>query len=185
MAMKLHLGCGKRFIPGFVHVDAIEFPHVDHVRDVTDLSCFESDTCDLIYACHIVEHFPRQALAKVIEEWKRVLRPGGTLRIAVPDFEAICEVYARTKRLELVIGPLYGGQNHAHNFHYNTFDFASARGVLQASGFVDVRLWDWRTTEHADVDDFSQAYIPHMDKANGRLISLNVECSKPTAADGR
>ncbi|MDZ7896323.1 MAG: methyltransferase domain-containing protein [Sphingobium sp.] len=74
-----------------------------------DLSCFEPNSCDLIYACHIVEHFPRQALAKVLEEWKRVLRPG-TLRIAVPDFErTICEVYGGTKQLGLVIGPLYGG----------------------------------------------------------------------------
>jgi hypothetical protein len=36
----------------------------------------------------------------------------------------------------------------------------------------------WRETEHAHVDDFSQAYIPHMDKENGILISLNIECDK-------
>ena len=81
------LGC----IPGFVHVDALAFPHVDHVRDVTDLSCFDTDSCDLIYACHIVEHFPRHGVGNVLKEWQRVLRPGGVLRIAVPDFEAACE----------------------------------------------------------------------------------------------
>jgi predicted SAM-dependent methyltransferase len=176
--MKLHLGCGKRHIPGFVHVDAIAFPHVDHVRDVTELSCFGTDSCDLIYACHILEHFPRERVGHVLKEWRRVLRPGGVLRIAVPDFEAACEVYMRTKDLGLVIGPLYGRQDHQHNFHYNTFDFATAKRVLEGIGFADVRRWDWRETEHSDVDDFSQAYIPHMDKENGRLISLNVECTK-------
>lgn len=180
--MKLHLGCGKRHIPGFVHVDAIPFPHVDYVRDVTDLSCFETDSCDLIYACHLVEHFPRNGVDEVLKEWQRVLRPGGVLRIAVPDLEATCEVYSQTKNLALVIGPLYGRQDHPHNFHYNVFDFATAKRVLEGIGFVDVRLWDWRKTEHAEIDDLSQAYIPHMDKENGRLISLNVECTKPSAA---
>ena len=38
--------------------------------------------------------------------------------------------------------------------------------------------YDWRETEHSEFDDHSQAYIPHMDKDNGTLISLNVECIK-------
>jgi hypothetical protein len=50
---------------------------------------------------------------------------------------------------------------------------------LNSVGFVDVRRYDWRDTEHAHVDDYSQAYVPHMDKENGILISLNVECRKP------
>ncbi|MBA3588105.1 methyltransferase domain-containing protein [Methylibium sp.] len=181
--MKLHLGCGRRFIPGFVHLDAIDFPHVNHVRNVDDLSCFDADSCDLIYACHIVEHFTRTQVGTVLREWGRVLRPGGTLRIAVPDFEAICEVYTRTKDLRLVIGPVFGRQDHQHNFHYSAFDFDAARQLLEDCGFTDVRRYDWRETEHADVDDFSQAYIPHMDKANGTLISLNIECTKLQAAD--
>jgi len=41
-----------------------------------------------------------------------------------------------------------------------------------------VRRYDWRQTLHKDHDDHSQAYIPHMDKENGRLISLNVEAEK-------
>ena len=49
---------------------------------------------------------------------------------------------------------------------------------LIAAGFKDVRRYDWRQTEHKDYDDFSQAYIPHMDKENGLLISLNVEATK-------
>ena len=36
----------------------------------------------------------------------------------------------------------------------------------------------WRETEHSQFDDHSQAYVPHMDKENGVLISLNVECNK-------
>lgn len=64
-------------------------------------------------------------------------------------------------------------------YHKTTYDFDSLRQTLEESDFVEVHRYDWRQTLHRDHDDFSQAYIPHMDKEHGRLISLNVECSKP------
>ena len=41
-----------------------------------------------------------------------------------------------------------------------------------------MKRYDLRDTEHADIDDCSQAYLPHMDKENGVLMSLNVEATK-------
>jgi predicted SAM-dependent methyltransferase len=176
--MKLHLGCGNKFIKGYVHIDAIDFPHVDHVSAIDSLSFIEESSVELIYACHVLEHFKRRDVSKVLKEWNRVLIPGGILRLAVPNFEKICEVYTETKNLDLVIGPLFGGQNYLYNIHYNIFDLKSLQEQLFKSGFNDVRKYDWRETDHSDVDDYSQAYIPHMDKDNGTLISLNVECKK-------
>lgn len=176
--MKLHLGCGNKFIKGYVHIDAIDFPHVDHVSAIDNLSFIEDNSVDLIYACHVLEHFKRRDVSKVLKEWNRVLTPGGILRLAVPNFEKICEVYTVSKNLDLVIGPLFGGQNYLYNIHYNIFDLKSINEYLSKSGFKDIREYDWRKTDHSDVDDYSQAYIPHMDKENGTLISLNVECKK-------
>jgi predicted SAM-dependent methyltransferase len=133
---------------------------------------------DLIYNCHVLEHFKRRDVERVLREWCRVLKPGGVLRIAVPDFSKLCEVYQREGKLDLVIGALFGRQDYLYNIHYNVFDFASLSDLLQHAGFVNVRNYDWRQTEHAGIDDFSQAYIPHMDKEKGLLISLNVECNK-------
>lgn len=59
-----------------------------------------------------------------------------------------------------------------------TFDFDSLKKVLVDTGFKNVGIWDWRTTEHATVDDYSQSYLPHMDKDNGMLMSLNIEATK-------
>lgn len=176
--MKLHLGCGNKFIKGYVHIDAIDFPHVDHVSAIDNLSFIEENSVELIYACHVLEHFKRRDVSKVLKEWNRVLTPGGILRLAVPNFEKICEVYTVSKNLDLVIGPLFGGQNYLYNIHYNIFDLKSINEYLSKSGFKDIREYDWRKTDHSDVDDYSQAYIPHMDKENGTLISLNVECKK-------
>ena len=178
--MKLHLGCGKRHIPGFVHIDAIDYPHVDHVATIDNLSFIGSDSVDLIYTCHVLEHFKRREVAKVLDEWKRVLKPGGILRISVPDFASLCDVYqGHGNKLELVIGALFGRQDYLYNIHYNVFDYPTLSRTLEEVGFGQVRRYDWRETEHAAIDDYSQAYIPHMDKENGTQISLNIECVKP------
>ena len=50
--------------------------------------------------------------------------------------------------------------------------------LLIDSGFSDIKEWDWRKTEHSDIDDYSQAYLPHMDKENGLLMSMNIEATK-------
>ena len=58
--MKLHLGCGKRHIPGFVHIDAVDYAHVDHVATIDNLGFIGDDSVDLIYNCHVLEHFRRR-----------------------------------------------------------------------------------------------------------------------------
>jgi SAM-dependent methyltransferase len=172
------LGSGKRHIPNFIHLDIIDYPHIDHVTSIDNLSMIQDNSVDLIYNCHVLEHFKRQEVNRVLKEWHRVLKPGGTLRTSVPDFEKLVEVYQRYKDLKLIIGPLFGRLDYLYNIHYNVFDLNSLSEHLTAVGFTDIKRYDWRETEHAGVDDYSQAYIPHMDKENGILISLNVECKK-------
>lgn len=181
--MKLHLGCDKRFIPGFVHVDLADYPHIDHRHDIRSLPMIADGSADLVYACHALEYFDRVEVLDVLAEWRRTLRSGGVIRLAVPDFEALVAVYGETRDLARVIGPLYGRwpvPGAGVTIHHRTvYDFTSLKAVLESAGFAGVRRYDWRETEHRDVDDYSQAYIPHMDKAHGRLISLNVEATRP------
>ncbi|MHB1205659.1 MAG: methyltransferase domain-containing protein [Rhodospirillaceae bacterium] len=180
--LKVHLGCGKRHIPGFLHVDLLAGPHVDHVADVRDLGFLDTGTVDLIYACHVLEHFGRGELAGVLAEWSRVLKPGGVLRLSVPDFAACAKLYYEQglrDGLTGLIGLISGGQRDEYDFHKIIFDQPFLTTALRAAGFGEVRLWDWRATEHSHIDDFSQAYIPHMDKDNGLLMSLNIEGVKP------
>ena len=142
--MKLHLGCGKRCIPGWVHIDAVEYPHIDHVSAIDRLPFIPSESVEMIYACHVLEHFKRAAVLDVLREWRRVLAPGGRLRLSVPSFESICQIYARTGNIRDVIGPLFGRQDYLYNIHYNVFDRQTLSRFLLEAGFCDVEDWDWK-----------------------------------------
>ena len=175
---KLHLGCGVKHIPGFYHVDALDYPHVDRIGPVEDLSFIPDNTVKLIYACHVLEHFGRNEFKSVLAEWCRVLAPGGVLRVAVPDFQAVAELYVDPDNgigLAQVLGLVVGGQRDQYDYHKAAFDEEVLSQALLEVGFSSVRRWDWRTTEHSSLDDYSQAYLPHMAKENGRLVSLNLE----------
>ncbi|MDZ7588749.1 MAG: methyltransferase domain-containing protein [Parasphingorhabdus sp.] len=182
--INLNLGCWHRYIPGWVHVDLCDMPHIDHKSAIDSLPMFDDASVDLIYSSHSFEYFDRQSAPRVLAEWHRVLKPGGLLRLAVPDFAALVEIYARTGATERVIGPLYGRMEiNTENgpqtlFHKTVYDYASLSQMLVDNGFSDVRRYDWRDTIHKDYDDHSQAYFPHMDKENGILVSLNVEANK-------
>jgi predicted SAM-dependent methyltransferase len=180
----LHLGCWKRDIPGFVNIDLCDMPHIDYKSNINDLSMFGDKSVDLIYSSHNFEYFDRQEGVKVLAEWGRVLKPGATLRLAVPDFDKLLEVYKKTGELKKILGPLFGRmeidtpQGHEVLYHKTTYTFDDLSKLLTENGFKNVRRYDWRDTVHKDYDDHSQAYFPHMDKEKGLLISLNVEAEK-------
>lgn len=178
MTVKLHLGCGNKKIDNFINIDCRSLPTVDKVENVELLRSYKENSVDLIYCSHVLEHFGRWRYKHVLQRWFEVLKPNGILRLAVPDFEKISEYYQRTKDLTSVMGLLYGGQDYVENFHYVTFDFNSLEKTLKQIGFTKVTYWNWRQTEHKNVDDYSQCYLPHMDKENGMLMSLNVEATK-------
>jgi predicted SAM-dependent methyltransferase len=176
--LKLHLGCAEKRLPGFVHVDIRPEVKPDHVADWLDLSFAQDHTADLIYFSHGIEHIRKPDIARALAEWHRVLKVGGVLRLAVPDSGKLVEVYQKTKDLKLIIGSLVGRQDYPENTHHMVFDYPYLSEVLQKAGFKNIHRYDWRQTIHKDYDDYSQAYIPHMDKERGIQISLNVECEK-------
>jgi len=177
--VKLHLGCGKVILPGFVNMDARQLEGVDIVTDVFTLPTVEKNSVDLIYASHIFEHVPRPDTKKVLTRWYDVLKPGGTLRLAVPNFLAIVEQYNEKSNLKELLGLLYGRQDYPGNAHMCTYDMWTLHDLLVEVGFPHPRRYDWHDTEHADVDDCSQSFLPHLDKIYGRLMSLNMEARKP------
>ena len=196
--VRLHLACGKRHLPGWIHIDIDDWPHVDLRQPAEDLSMFPDGSVDVIYNCHQIAYYDRTAAMAALREWYRVLRPGGVLRLATADFASVVSEYAAGRPVTAFDGLLYGrypvqvdsarrlgppdgGTSDAPTrpiFYRATYDFDTLADLLRQVSFTEVRRYDWRATDHADVDDYAQAYLPHLDKVHGRLMSLNVEAVK-------
>jgi predicted SAM-dependent methyltransferase len=89
----LNLGCGKRWHPDWRNVDLISTaPEVEAI-DLLKPWPFEHNFYDAIYCSHVLEHIPRKTAPQFVRQCWDVLKPGGILRIVVPDLEGICREY--------------------------------------------------------------------------------------------
>lgn len=173
----IHLGCGDVNSPEFINVDARSAPHIHYVRDVCDLSVFPDNYADLVYACHVLEHIRHNNLRKTLWEWRRILRPGGILRLSVPDFDALIDIYrACDNNIDGIAAPLMGGQDFAENIHYSVFNLKYISRFLTEAGFRSVREWDPNQVDYHDFEDWASKPI----ERNGKKyrVSLNVEAIK-------
>lgn len=178
--MKLHIGCGNRFLPGWIHIDVADFDHIDHKCDIKNIeTIFAKESVDEIYACHVIEHLGRHEVSNMFISLFNILKPGGKLRIAVPDIENAIQLYNKgTPLYPTLYGLLWGGQRNNCDFHYIGFDLKTLSNQLCEIGFKDIERYDWRNFLPQDYDDYSRACIPHMDFDNGTSVSLNVIATK-------
>ncbi len=93
----LNVGCGKRFCKGepWVNLDVGSADASVVPWDVRAGLPMESETVDVVYLSHVLEHFSEEAGARLAAECCRVLKPDGILRVVVPDLEGICREYLR------------------------------------------------------------------------------------------
>lgn len=87
---QLEIGPGPSRLPGFETLDVVGGRHVDYVADASRRLPFRSETFDLVYASHILEHIPWYLSQAVLIDWVRILKPGGALEVWVPNGLLIC-----------------------------------------------------------------------------------------------
>ena len=83
--LDLHLGCGPKYLPGFVNIDANPTQKSDMWLDVRCGLPFASASVDSIYSTHMIEHLYPDELEKLLLECVRVLKAGAGCRIIVPS----------------------------------------------------------------------------------------------------
>jgi predicted SAM-dependent methyltransferase len=104
----LNIGCGGRFCPDWVNVDvAPSHPSVQRC-DIARGLPFPDGRFRLVYHSHVLEHLDKESAGFFIGECHRVLEPGGIIRIAVPDLEAIASRYLHY--LEEAVSDISGAQ---------------------------------------------------------------------------
>ena len=84
--LKLHLGCGSKPLPGYINIDKYPASGADLVIPAHKL-CFPDNSVYEICTSHMIEHLRPRDLELALQEWHRVLKSGGKLRIRCPNFE--------------------------------------------------------------------------------------------------
>lgn len=95
---KLEIGADfHNTIQGFETISLEGSINIDYVLDASKKLPFKTDTFSLIYSSHTLEHIPWYQTVEVLKEWRRILKPGGSLEIWVPDGLKICRNLVRVE----------------------------------------------------------------------------------------
>lgn len=90
---RLEIGSGNNPQPGYEHLEInASCPHVEMCCSCQQIPQ-PDNTYEEIIAFHILEHMPWYEAEPTLKEWHRVLKPGGTIRLAMPDLTYIIETY--------------------------------------------------------------------------------------------
>jgi SAM-dependent methyltransferase len=132
--MKLNIGGGDTELAGYENWDR------KNGKEAAPLN-LPDNSIDEIRASHVLEHFSHRSLANVLREWVRCLKPGGLLKIAVPDFEVLARGYLNGERMPLqqyVMGSHTDDADH----HGAIFDEIALRDLMRDAGLFGICRWE-------------------------------------------
>ncbi len=136
--LRLNLGGGQFKLDGFTTVDRKVGTEVYPLT-------YPDDSVEEIVASHILEHFGHREVRSVLTDWVRALKPGGKIRIAVPDFEEVAGLYLKGAPVN-VQGYVMGGHNDSDDRHGCIFDRESLLEEMVSVGLERIGPWDAQAT---------------------------------------
>lgn len=157
--LKLNLGSGARPLKGYENLDR------KTGQEVYPLA-YPDECADEIRASHVLEHFSHHQTMDVLTDWVRVLKPGGVLKVAVPDLDIICRMVVQGDPINAQ-AYLMGGHHDSDDHHGAALDRRRLSAMFFDLGLEQVRFWP------SDQKDCS-----------ADCTSLNLQASKPSAPKG-
>jgi SAM-dependent methyltransferase len=106
---------------------------------------------DFVYSSHFLEHMERAAGLRLLRDSYRVLRPGGVIRVCVPDLEKAVQIYLGGNR-ERFLAYFFTADREDRHRHLFMYDFESLRDALHDAGFVDVSKCEFRAGRTPDLE---------------------------------
>jgi hypothetical protein len=143
--MKLHLGCGGRYLDGYLNIDFPPSEHtvqtgtrVDEYADIRELS-YPRASVKEVRLHHVFEHFTRPVALALLAAWNAWLEPGGTLRIEVPDFDRtarrVLSPLTSEKRRGVALRHIFGSQEAPWAMHLEGWSKKRLERTVKAFGF--------------------------------------------------
>ncbi len=137
--VKLNLGCGIYYKPGYVNIDKFEPLIADKILDINQLP-YEENSIDEIEASHILEHFDCLQIPYVLSEWFRILKSGGQIFLETPHLTNVARkvrhapLFKQLNSLRFLFGIDLGG-----NVHKMGFTPTILKKILSSIGFCNIR----------------------------------------------
>lgn len=175
----LNVGCGPNINKKFINLDYNWRPGVDICWDIRRKYPFKSGLLDGIYSEHCLEHINLEYCKKNLSEFYRILKPGGVLRIILPDGEFYFNTYVNKNKDQTVYMPYEENfispmarinalfRNHGHQFIYDFYTFSL---ILQEAGFIKINKASFMQGNHN---------VLIIDTEYRKIESLYVEAQKP------
>jgi len=98
--VKLHSGCGTNYKKGWINLDNNSEHNILKLDLEWDLRWplpISDNSVDFIYHEHFLEHLTIEEGLKSLSDFRRVLKPGGIMRVAMPDLEWSMKEYFNPK----------------------------------------------------------------------------------------
>lgn len=136
--MKLNYGCGSSKIEGYINIDIEKTLNPDVVCDARYGPLpYAAGEVDEIVAIHVIEHIEHKFQPRVLQEFHRVLKPGGILRLAYPEFAECANNFLMNKDglRDFWRATLYGRQLYPGDFHVTPMVTSNLIEELMAIGF--------------------------------------------------
>jgi SAM-dependent methyltransferase len=160
-SLRVHLGSGANRLPDWVNVDLVGM-QPDLYWNLTRKLPFPDGSADAVFLEHVLEHFPLDFGLELLADSRRVLRPGGVLRVGVPDFGRYAESYAgdhafleerRPGRPTPLLAVAEVAYSHGHR---SVWDGETLELVLRETGLVDVRRRGFGDSDLEPVPDSAE-----------------------------
>ncbi len=148
--MRLHLGCGAKYLEGYINIDFPTSEHTvlkdlvaDEYADIQRL-VYPRNSLDEIRLHHVFEHFSRPTALALLCRWRNWLRPGGMVRIETPD--AMASIRLMTSPFysfdskQQVMRHLFGSHEAAWAVHADGWYREKFRVTLEKLGFVGIEF---------------------------------------------
>jgi len=143
----IDLGCGEPEVSysteegTVLRVDIREECHPDYRCDLRILP-FGTNEFDIVFSSHTLEHFERKEIPKVLDEWVRIMKEDGELRLVLPNLEWAAKHIMNKEIDNDVMNVLYGQQTYPENFHKVGFVPQTIEQLLAERGFKKF-IWDF------------------------------------------
>jgi predicted SAM-dependent methyltransferase len=191
---KLQIGAQSNSIHGWLNVDILPKDHAVAYMDATEKFPISDNAFDYVFSEHMIEHISIDDGEFMMKECYRILKPGGKIRIATPDLEAVVKVFTtpdvpeHKAYIKFYIDRFWNGKypyDPVYAVNKMFYDFGhrfihsehSLTALFKSAGFKNIRKFDIGKSDDPQLQNVEQ-HAAEIGEANNRLETIVMQAEK-------